>query len=113
MVSESQSEVIKIILKILMYGVIILTIYVFYKSFFKRDGKIARPAKIFAWIGGILFSFIGVGSLLFLIVSLIVPEIPNNIGVMIILLINIIIFGGLGIILILVAKDKWITKQIK
>ncbi|MEK6918228.1 MAG: hypothetical protein AABW51_04745 [Nanoarchaeota archaeon] len=110
------SETSQLIAKIVGYSLFIFIIYLFYKFYYKKESKIAKPLIIFSWVLGIFFSFIGIGSLLFLIISLIFPSIqgtPIPLAMVILFILNIVVFGGLGIFLVLVAKGKWGPKHIK
>lgn len=107
------SETGQLIAKIIGYVFLAFILYLFYKFYYKKENKIAKPWIIFSWILGIFFTLIGIGNLLFMAVSLIVPSIPIRWELILLNILGITIFGTLGIILILVARGKWGPKHIK
>jgi len=81
--------------------------YYLYIQYFKKEKTVAKPIKITSGILGIFFLLIGIGSFLFMIISMFVSEITTSLEINMLLIINIILFGTLGTYLILSAKGKW------
>ena len=107
------SETAQLIAKIVGYTLFVFIIYLSYKYYFKKESKISKPWKIFLWILGIFFSFVGILSLLFLFAALFVPSIPIDLFLGLFLLITSIIFGTLGYLLIQIVRGKWFPKHLK